>query len=387
MSFAPKPLDDDNRLSELWAYEILDSPVEKDFDDLLELAALFCGCPMATITFIDKERQWFKSMRGMPQRENNRFTSFCAHTILQDGLLVVEDAQVDSRFAAYPDVCGGQNIRFYAGVPITTAGGFRIGSICVMDHVSRQMTPEQLHSIEILSVQVSRLLELRLVNIQIQKHANLQVQQHKVVLQSAMKQQDRQRMELGEELHENVAQVLASTLHFLDMAIHAPELRVPLIQKSHKQILAALHQVRGIAHAVNPFPVQVVDLSPAIREYLDQYAKKLPFPIHFESEGNLKVHTLTSQALFVLLDQLLQLASLRNEVEEVEVQVAIIQQLKISFRFDGKSWKNERARDVMLQTLQSRMEMYCGTIDTEYMEKGQELLLQMPLNIFVSNVE
>lgn len=141
---------------------LLDSPPEPEFDELVELAAALCGTPIGAITLIDARRQWFKAVSGLEIRESDREISFCAHTIQQDSAMLVEDAAADPRFAHNPLVTHHPNIRFYAGVPVTSPEGEPVGSLCVMDQRPRQLSGAQVLALHVLARQVAARMELRL---------------------------------------------------------------------------------------------------------------------------------------------------------------------------------------------------------------------------------
>ena len=161
MSKAPLPWDEEARLQTLHQYEVLDTAPEKDFDDLTRLASHICGTPIALISLIDRERQWFKSKVGLTVKETSRDIAFCAHAILQPDLLVVRDASADERFVTNPLVTEDPHIRFYAGMPLVTPEGLALGTLCVMDHVPRELNLEQKAALQTLSLQVVKQLELR----------------------------------------------------------------------------------------------------------------------------------------------------------------------------------------------------------------------------------
>jgi GAF domain-containing protein len=150
------------RLAALDTLEILDTLPEAGFDELTRLASQLCGTPIALVSLVDNYRQWFKSRVGLDAPETPRELAFCAHAILGEQLFVVEDAHNDERFHDNPLVTGGPHVRFYAGVPIKGASGLNMGTLCVIDHQPRHLTPEQERALAVLGHQVEAQLLLRL---------------------------------------------------------------------------------------------------------------------------------------------------------------------------------------------------------------------------------
>jgi PAS domain S-box-containing protein len=157
----PIPANEEARLAALRAYEVLDTPAEAAFDALTTLAAHIARVPIALVSLIDVDRQWFKSRYGLDAPETPRDVSFCGHVVASDAPLVVRDAFADDRFADNPLVTGGPRVRFYAGVPLRTADGFVLGTLCAIDHEPRELTPEQHAMLGLLARQVVDQLELR----------------------------------------------------------------------------------------------------------------------------------------------------------------------------------------------------------------------------------
>lgn len=149
------------RLAALRAYRILDTQPEQAFDDLVMLASQICKTPIALISLVDAERQWFKARTGTTAEETERCVAFCAHAIRHRGVFEVEDASSDERFKHNPLVVGDPHIRFYAGVPLLTPEGHAIGTICVLDRTPRKLAPDQIEALEALQRQVVAQLELR----------------------------------------------------------------------------------------------------------------------------------------------------------------------------------------------------------------------------------
>lgn len=149
------------RLKVLWQYDVLDTVPEEVFDDLTELAARICEAPMALISLVDEDRQWFKSRFGMTLPETPRDVSFCEHAIKQTELFIVPDATKDPRFKDNPLVTREPKIRFYAGAPLITPDNYALGTLCIIDKVPRELRDDQRQALRILSRHVVSQLELR----------------------------------------------------------------------------------------------------------------------------------------------------------------------------------------------------------------------------------
>jgi signal transduction histidine kinase len=158
---APLPAGEAARLAALYDLDVLDTPPEQEFDDIVALAATVCGVPISLVSIVDADRQWAKAAVGTDEREIPREVSFCAHAILGDDLLLVPDARRDHRFADNPRVLGAPGIRFYAGAPLVTTDGRALGTLSVADTEPRRLSPEQRHSLRALARQVTTQLEMR----------------------------------------------------------------------------------------------------------------------------------------------------------------------------------------------------------------------------------
>jgi two-component sensor histidine kinase len=150
-----------DRLGALRSYRVLDTPPEPVFDDLVQLAARACQTPVALISLIDERRQWFKAEVGLGVRETSLDRSICLSAMLLPGLTIVPDLTEDPRFARNPLVTGEPHLRFYAGAVLRTGDGVPLGALCVLDHVPRDLTEEQVSTLTLLARQVMSHLELR----------------------------------------------------------------------------------------------------------------------------------------------------------------------------------------------------------------------------------
>jgi diguanylate cyclase (GGDEF)-like protein len=173
------------RLRSLESYRVLDTPPEFEFDEIVRLAALLCGTPVALISLVDHDRQWFKARIGLDIEATSRDVSFCTHAIEGAGLMVVEDAAADPRFRQNPLVVSEPRIRFYAGAPLRDADGQALGTLCVIDHTPRKLPPLMAETLEILARQVVARLELRRQFTQLERELRARSQAESAFRQTA----------------------------------------------------------------------------------------------------------------------------------------------------------------------------------------------------------
>jgi GAF domain-containing protein len=162
MPAAPLPPNESDRLVELESYSVLDTLPEQVFDDITLLASKLFDTPIALMSLVDRDRQWFKAAVGLDVPETHRDLAFCAHAIWDPtDVMVVEDAAYDPRFSNNPLVTAFPSIRFYAGAPLQTASGNALGTLCVIDRVPRQFTADEEETLKALARLVMNQLEAR----------------------------------------------------------------------------------------------------------------------------------------------------------------------------------------------------------------------------------
>lgn len=164
---SPLPHNESERLAALKRYNILDTLPEDAFDDATKLVAYICDVPIAHISFIDENRQWFKSEIGLGVSEVPREITFCRYTILDSKMVEIQDTFLNERFKNDPNVVGGLKVRFYAGIPLTTPDGYNIGTICAIDHISKELNESQINVLSIVAKHVIYQLELITKNIEL----------------------------------------------------------------------------------------------------------------------------------------------------------------------------------------------------------------------------
>lgn len=164
MKNIPLPTNESGRIKALESYSIMDTLPEKEYDAITQLASYICGTPIALVSLLDKDRQWFKSIVGLGAAETPRDISFCQYAIMGDEVYEVANALENKLFADNPLVTGNPDIRFYAGAPLKDEDGFNLGSLCVIDTVPRVLNDEQKNTLKLLANQVVLLLQLRKKN-------------------------------------------------------------------------------------------------------------------------------------------------------------------------------------------------------------------------------
>ncbi|MEI6949557.1 GAF domain-containing protein [Paraflavisolibacter sp. H34] len=372
------PLNEEVRLSDLLSYDILDTPAEKDFDELAELAAYIYGCPTALISFLDKDRQWFKARKGFSVTQTDRNIAFCAHTILENEVMVVEDALKDDRFSDNPLVTGEQQVRFYAGAPIVSSAGNKLGTVCVLDRKPRELSAGQTRALTIISHQVSRMLELRVRNKVIGQRAGQLLEIEKKTVQKTLLVQEKERQFIGTELHENVAQSLAALNSYLDMALGMPDLRQPLLEKSKEVVQRLVKETRHLSHAITPTTLKEAGFCWLMNEFILQYSGCEPFRIHLECHGNADdIKGEAAVNLYRIVEEQFEIIRKKEGVRHVFLGISASEEIVLSIRDDGKEDPDRiPENEVRLNTIRNRTELYGGSVSVQ--DDGRTVVVILP---------
>lgn len=227
-----------SRLEALKSFHILDSPSEEIFDRLTQLGARICETPIAVITLVDEDRQWFKSVVGLDVRQTAREISFCTHTVAHKKLFIVSDARLDPEFSDNPLVTGDPGIVFYAGAPLISPDGFALGALAVIDRVPRTLTETQIAVLNMLAEQIMMHFELRLQHHELE---NLAADRDRI--NEALRRQTE---------HLKKAQQIAETgsweLHLENRTIHCSEEIFRILGVDKKEVVGSIDSLMPFVH-------------------------------------------------------------------------------------------------------------------------------------------
>ena len=383
MKIATLPADEELRLLDLHSYEILDSAPEREFDELVQLASHICDCPISVITFVDSDRQWFKARLGMEPQQTSRNAAFCAHTILADETMIIENALEDERFVDNPLVTGDPNICFYAGAPIVSPAGHRIGSICVIDNKPNSLTPVQNNALRILSNQITKLLELRRSHMLLRKRANDLIDLNNQTIQQAIQQKDESDKLVATELHEHIAQKVATCKLYLNMALGKDEeFRMNSIGWVTETLSDVITDIRNLSNSLLPSTLGSVPLQLLLLDFVDRARTIYTFKIAVGFSGKPDdLNIQQSITCFRIVEKWLVVLAKYNDVSNVTIHVSAKHVLDLQISDNGsKTGVDEMEQNLLTSTVYSRVSMSKGAVSYQKLTKGENVLLvKMPL--------
>jgi len=385
MRIASVPVNEDLRLQDLYSYEILDSEFEKEFDDLLEVVAQIYGCPMAAISFVDKDRQWFKAHKGLDANltETSRDISFCSHTILESEVMIIGDAAADDKFKANPLVTESLLIRFYAGAPIVSKAGYKLGAVCVLDNKPRELSQDQAKVLTIISQQISRLLELRLKNKILKARAEEQIQMEKQLLKKALQEHEEERFNISTELHENIAQGLAAVKFYLEVAEESGDAQNELIRRSKHNIESILKQVQHLSSSITPSTLKDFNLKDLLKGLISKFYNDTGIQPTFMYEGRECIDSEVTMAIYRIAECQLSNVKQHSKAKNVTIKVNAYSTLYLAIVDDGIGINNcTFQKGVGINEIISRVESLNGHAIFSSTVKGNcELTVTIPMQM------
>lgn len=373
-------LDEIMRLSDLEAYEILDSAPEQEFNELVELLQQITQCSYVSISFLGAHRQWQKASIGHDVDVDNREQSFCFHTILEKKPLVVANTLADIRFSHHPAVTDFPHIRFYAGTPIVSSNGRNIGAVCAFDISEREFSPDQVRGMEIVAGQVTKLLELRIRNKKAIRVAQELLEKERKTLEHTIRVQEAERRALGEELHENFAQVIAACLMYINFALESGKDNRSMVQNAKNELSNLLSEIRRLSRAYNPLCFPVVHLQDIVQELVGQYTSDDRIEIQVDWEEHLlELPNDVALNIFRTLDAYLRLVRDSGSRGHIHLRLKVDKELMLEIRDDIlHDNMSETEFEIRLNAILGRIGIMEGSYRMERME-GNTNLFQVRL--------
>lgn len=376
MIIAALPADEEMRLQDLHSYNILDTAFEADFDELVELAGQVCNSPISLITLLDKDRQWFKAKKGMEDDSTSRDVAFCSHAILQDNVFVVEDATRDERFSGNPFVTEENGVRFYAGAPVVSPTGYKMGTICIIDRQPRTLSAEEDRALQLISRQVTKLIELKKKNMIIRQRAEEIINLKTKTINNVMREQEDDKRQIAFTLHEDLAQRLASCMIFLDIAQQDEEKRSDMIGTAKKELKNVLVEMRNLTYAITPYTSAWIPADELVAEFVEKIAASYDFTIAVSIEkSEYKGSQENALAAIRIVEQWFRILADKKQVTLVSVFIRTGEYFELTITDDGEenadTLLKENIRDSMIY---DRVHSQNGSIEIITAAPGKNIL-------------
>ncbi len=376
------PHNEEMRVVELASYNLQNTDTEQDFNDLSTLAAQFFKCPIALITVLDSNRQWFKGKTGTTETGNSRELSFCGHTLLQNEVMVVEDATNDDRFFDNPFVTGDFKIRFYAGAPIVSEDGFKLGTICIYDTKKRKLSKAKRNALLLFSKQVSQLLTLRKKNILLHQQAAEIIRYKSETITRYIQSQETDKKEIAYNLHEDFAQGIAASLLILQLAQGKNQDHANLINKAIGQLKDVITKIRHLSYTISPHFLNSLLSDQLLKDFIEKKAVDLPYPITVSISGKPgKCSTETTLCALRIIEQWMQLLSKKRNAGHPQINIHYEDKLVLIFKDDGTSASlATRKKDITESMITASAQALAGTVELSYADSGMnQLKIILPL--------
>lgn len=370
------PDDEEMRLEDLFSYELQGEDTEEAFDELSALVAQYFNCPIALVTVIDSDRQWFKGKTGTTETSNARELSFCSHTILHDEVMVVEDASKDERFFDNPFVKAGFNFRFYAGAPIISTDGYKLGTVCIYNTIPQKLSELQKQSMQLFSKQVTKLLELRKKNILIHQRAQELIALKSETFAKFIRSQEDDKKAIAFNLHEDFAQGIAACLLILQTARKSNPQRTDLIDKAIEQLKEILFNIRTLSYSITPNMPDWISTDQLVLRFIELIGVAFPFKITVENTGQLKGGCADNTLCAIrIIEQWLKVLSKKKGIGLVQISVDYGDQFLLSIEDDGLKEKfTDRKKEVIESIIYDRAHAQGGTVKLSRSPAGKNIL-------------
>jgi signal transduction histidine kinase len=321
---AALPPNESERLRKLRDYDILDTLPEQEYQDIVQMAALICGTPIALVSLVDTDRQWFKAKVGLDASETSRESAFCAHALLQpDHLFMVEDATRDARFFDNPLVTGGPMINFYAGAPLTTTDGHVLGTLCVVDRKPRRLDASQQDALFALSRQVMTQLDMRIKLVELE-HAQTQLREMSAH-QERIKEDERKR--IAREIHDELGGLMMGIKSYLSFAADSAQRRgeaaEPHLQDANRLADAAIETLRRVITDLRPSVLDELGVWAALEWFAGEFAERTHLSCSIDIDpaiAETSVDAQRSTALFRIVQETLTNVARHAQATCVEMQ-------------------------------------------------------------------
>ena len=376
MISAELPDNEEMRLLDLSTYHLQNPGTEIEFDQLSELLAQYFNCPIALVTIIDSDRQWFKGKIGTTETGNSRELSFCSHTLLGDDVLVVEDATKDERFFDNPFVSGEFNIRFYAGAPIVSTEGYKLGTICLYDTKPKKLSVSKKKALGLFSNQVTKLLELRKNNIILYQRAQEIITLKTEIFTRFIQRQEEDKKEIAFNLHEDFAQGIAASLMILQIAKPTNKESAALVNKAIQQLKEILANIRKLSYSIMPQVIDWVATDHLILQFVNSIASAYPFKLTVENTGNVEVGSKENAICAIrIIEQWLKVLLKFKTVNNVNISISYGKQFILSIEDDGsKENLINRKKEIFESIVYDRAHAEGGSVELSGSLTGKNLL-------------